>query len=363
MTVEAEEAGRHRTSFATRKILVIDDEQRLAQSLASLLRGCGYNVDAVYSGQDGVHSLQSRAYDLVITDLRMDGVDGFDIMNFISHNCPNTALIVITGHASMHSAIEALHQRAADYITKPFDFEVLQSSIERVLAQQQAEQLRRDMINMLTHDIKVPLTNILGFAQLIGANAEQNPALAAKQADIITLNCQKLLLMLDNYLTNARLEAGRLETACAAVDLREVIEEGVAMLLVEFEKKSINLEFDLADLPEVVVVDETLISRAFCNLISNAAKYTGQEETVRISAAVEDDMLVLRVMNTGASMTDEECRDLFDRYRRASTSRGTDGAGLGLHIVRSVAEAHGGRAWCEITGDEISFCIAVPAKP
>lgn len=354
---------RTKTEFPDRKILVIDDEQRLAQSLAALLKGTGYNVRAATGGPEGLELIRNDSYDLVITDLRMAGVDGFDIMQFISKNCPSTALIVITGHASTRSAIEALHQRAADYLTKPFDFDVLRNSIERVFAQQETERLRRDMVNMLTHDIKVPLTNILGFAKLLVQPDGTVHRNGAQFAGIISMNCQKLILMLDNYLTNARLEEGRLELSPTVVRPAEIVRESIDLLAHDFEKKGIVVEVDLPDPPIEVMADETLLGRAISNLLGNAAKYTPPGEMVRVELRQCDPELVIVVANTGTALDADEVTGIFERYRRARSSAGTDGTGLGLHIVRSIAEAHGGRAWCESAGNEVRFHIALPATP
>ena len=352
-------AERAQTSFPDRKILVIDDEQRLAQSLAALLKGAGYDVRAATGGPEGLELIRAETFDLVITDLRMAGVDGFDIMQFISKNCPSTALIVITGHASTRSAIEALHQRAADYITKPFDFDILRNSIERVFAQQETDRLRKDMVNMLTHDIKVPLTNILGFAKLLVQSDGSVHRNGAQFAGIISMNCQKLILMLDNYLTNARLEEGRLELSPVRLQPTEIVQESIDLLAHDFDKKGIAV---LVSIPEAMEfdADETLLGRAISNLLGNAAKYTPPGEEVRVEIRVESPEVVIMVVNTGTTLDQNEVKDIFQRYRRARTSAGTEGTGLGLHIVRSIAEAHGGRAWCESSDNEVRFHIALP---
>lgn len=345
-----------------KRILVIDDEERLAQSLASLLRGAGYDVQSATTGQQGLGLLGDQRFDLIITDLRMEGVDGFDIMQYIAAHCPQSALIVITGHASTQSAIEALHQRASDYITKPFDFDVLRASIERVFAQQEADRLRRDLVNMLTHDIKVPLTNIRGFAQILVGEDGELHADAPRFARLIALNTQKLLLMLDNYLTNARLEEGRLDVNRGPVDLPELVLESLQLLYYEFEKKNLNVDVHLDEaVPGELEVDETLLSRAISNLLSNAAKYTPRGHDVRLELVrTEHGNIRLTVANTGADLKPGEEATLFERYQRASTSTGEDGTGLGLHIVKSITEHHGGRAWCELRNGEIAFHLELP---
>lgn len=350
------------TRFTGKKILIIDDEWRLAESLSALLRGAGYQVRACSSGHEGFEILSSESFDLVITDLRMDGVDGFDIMRHLAENCPATGIIVITGHASTESAIEALHQRVADYIPKPFDFEFLRASIEKVFVQQESEQLRRDLVRMLSHDIKVPLTGILGFAQLMLSTDDGDPRRPKEYAARIVSNCQRVIAMLDNYLTNAREEEGRLETHLMPVLPADLVEEGLSLLHWEFERRGIEVRRAFPGEDVVIEADEPLLTRAIGNLLSNAAKYTPANGWAEVRVEKPNDgEVVITVANSGAPIREEEATHLFERYQRGGTSRGIAGTGLGLHVVRLVAEAHSGRVGCELAEDGvIRFFIALP---
>ncbi|MBI1290477.1 response regulator [bacterium] len=354
------------SSSSDRRILVVDDEARLAMSLAALLRGVGYNVEAATSGPDGLAKIRETPFDLVITDLRMDTIDGFDIMHHVASHCPNTALIVITGHASTESAIEALHQRVADYITKPFEFDFLRGSIEKVFARQEADRLRRDLVSMLSHDIKVPLSSVLGFARLIVQPDGSVSPRAGECAEYVVTNCQRILAMLDNYLTNTRLEEGKLDTLLLPVDPRDTIEELVTVMGPEFRRKGLSLKVELDSPPEGFQADEPLLCRAVANLMSNAAKYTpqGGAVVVRLKASTGAPGVEIEVTNSGCTLEESALAGIFERYTRRSSARGIEGSGLGLHIVRSIAEAHGGRAYARLLpGDWIAFGIRLPLNP
>jgi signal transduction histidine kinase len=332
-----------------RRILVIDDEPRLAESLADLLREEGYEVDAAVGGIKGIECLTAKEYEVVITDLRMPEVDGFQVMDHVARSCPDTALIVITGHASTESAIAAIHQRVADYITKPFEFDYLIASIEKVFAQIEADQLRRDMIRMITHDIKVPLNSIMGFAQFVtdpatGKASERAPEFAEK----IIRNSQRILGLLDNYLTQARVEGGKLEIAPHPMDLAGTLEEAARMVAGEFRRKDIAFEWELGTLHRPFEGDEPLLFRAVSNLLNNACKYTPRGGTARLTLAEDPaaGRVHIVVENSGEGIPAEEIANLFDKYTRSKTSRGIEGSGLGLFVVHHVALAHGGRATC-----------------
>jgi signal transduction histidine kinase len=354
------------TRFTSKRLLVVDDEERLAESLAALLRGVGYKVRHATSGMAGLALLRAEHFDLLITDLRMNEVDGFDLMRHVTDHHPHMGIIVITGHATTESAIEALHQRVADYIPKPFDFDLLKASIEKVFTQQEADQLRRDFARLLSHDIKAPITGILGFAQLI---VSDNPKLRRDPIDCATRiinNCHKVLAMLDNYLTNARQEEGRLEIDPAPVDPAALLDEALANVAIEIQRKSIEVRREIQPLTATLHADENLLARALGNLITNAAKYAPNEAWIQVAVRPHGPGEVsLEVANSGAHLEPGEIPGLFDRYRRAGSSRGIDGNGLGLHVVRIVAEAHGGRADCHYDAAQkiVCFRMVLPVNP
>lgn len=347
-----------------RRILVIDDEPRLAQSLAALLRGVGYDVIAAIGGRAGIEKLADPDYevDVVITDLRMEDVDGFAVMDYIGKHRPRTAIIVITGHASTESAIEAIHSNVCDYIPKPFDFEFLKASLGKVFARLDAERLRQDTFHMLTHDIKAPLASVLGFAQIC---LRPDGTLHENTADYlgkILINGQRILGLVDNYLTNARAEEGRLEIIRQPLVVADVLQEVVASLEPELARNALDVRVSL-DPAVQIQGDEPLLFRAVANLLSNAAKYAPQESSVWISCSRADDKAVITVENDGCDLAPEEAPQLFERYRRGRSSVGTSGTGLGLHIVRCVAQAHGGAAdaFVDPATRRIQFRIALPA--
>lgn len=351
----------------SRKILVIDDEPRLANSLTALLRGAGFEVRAAIGGDLGLKALAEEEYDLVITDLRMNDVDGFEIMRHLAAEHPKCAIIVITGHASTESAIEAIHQNVHDYIPKPFDFDFLKASVDRVFARLETERLKADMARMFSHDIKVPLTSVIGFADFLvkpDGSAHGNQAEFARK---ISSNARKILMLLENYLTNARVEEGQLEIQREPVCLASVLNEAVRVNEYEFSARHITPVVTIEGDPRLDG-DEPLLFRALANILSNAAKYAPEGARVWATLTVgqpdSNPVACVRIGNSGIDLTQKECDELFVRYKRGRSSRGTGGTGLGLHVVRLVAEAHGGSARCTSRPEakEIEFEVTLPLK-
>jgi DNA-binding NtrC family response regulator len=168
---------------AENRILVIDDEKRMCDSIKVLLTNIGYEVDTAENGRTGIESLKTRPYGLVITDLMMPELDGFAVMKYIKENCPNTLVIVITGYASVESAVRAIRSGAYDYILKPFDFEIIKISVERawdkMKLERELEKTRKlaqvaERALALNQELNNPLSIASGFAQLIQMRLESS---------------------------------------------------------------------------------------------------------------------------------------------------------------------------------------------
>jgi signal transduction histidine kinase len=354
------------------RILVIDDEQRMANSIQSLLSSCGYEVEAAYRGRDGITKLSEQDFHLVITDLRMSDLDGFEVIRTIGEQ-RKIGFIVITGHASTESAIEALHYKVLDYITKPFDFEVLRSAVARALAKIDAERFRDDMISMITHDIKIPLSSIIGYSTLIfdKEKGTLNPR-AREFVQSINANGIKILSLIDNFLTSCKIDAGKLSVYPRDVNITYILEDLLHIFQVELERQQVNLEVNLrADAP-TIMGDENLLFRAISNVLSNAVKYTPRSGLIRLKTDVVEALdspigkrsLLITVSNTGPGIPPEELPQIFDKYRRSQAHTGIEGSGIGSYVLRYVVEAHGGKVTVSSVPNELTtFCVYLPLEP
>lgn len=155
----------------------------MCDSIKVLLSNIGYEVDTAENGRVGIEKLESNKYDLVITDLMMPELDGFAVMKHIKENCANTLVIVITGYASVESAVRAIRSGAYDYILKPFDFEIIKISVERawdkLKLEKELEKTRKlaqvaERALTLYGELNNPLSVTSGFAQLLEMNLAES---------------------------------------------------------------------------------------------------------------------------------------------------------------------------------------------
>jgi signal transduction histidine kinase len=348
-----------------KRILVIDDEERMADSIRALLSNYDYLVEVAYGGKEGIEKLSTKSYHLVVTDLRMPGVTGYDVLRFLREKQPHVAPIVITGHASTESAIEAIHYRAFDYLQKPFEFEKLKECVDRAFNKIEADHMREDMISMITHDIKIPLSSIAGFSAMIFDDTGEPRPRAPEYVRLIRVNAQKIQALIDNFLTTCKIEAGKLQLFRQKLNLQDVIDDLLAIMRMDMERQGqrVEAEFDLKH--PFVEGDEHLLSRALGNILSNAIKYTPQGGVIRVetskesavSSPLKKDSVKVVIRNTGPGIDPDHLDSIFEKYKRSDNIRGIEGSGIGLYVVKFVVDHHGGHVTLESAPNEWTACV------
>jgi signal transduction histidine kinase len=355
-----------------KSILIVDDEIRMADSLRDLLRSAGYAAESIHDGRGAIDWLADHECQVVVSDLRMPGVDGIELIQHIHRRHPHILVIVATAYASTESAIEAMHYQVFDYLRKPFGFEMLRLAVEKAFQHIETNQLREDTAAMISHDIKIPLTSIIGFAALLHdrETGRAHPR-SAEFAETIEANGQKILELIDNYLTTCKFEAGKLLTCATPVNPRTMIEDLVSTAMFSANRCNCEIVRDLDRLPQVVHLDECLMYRAIGNLLHNAIKYNhgGRPVTIRgdvLAAAhspLERETALLVVENHATGLRREELDGIFNRFRRGSLTRGIEGSGIGLYVVEAVVKAHDGRVGVElIEPDLVRFTLYLPTR-
>jgi PAS domain S-box-containing protein len=237
---------------------------------------------------------------------------------------------------------------------------VLVTGIMRdVTTRKEIEQLRTDFLAMLAHDIKTPLTAIVGGLELL-QDIDVNPA-AREFIDIISGNTQTLLSLVTNYLQVSTIELGHLTLCRRAVILSDLLEHVVAAYQIEARRQRVTLASEFEPALPPVDGDPVALDRIFANLVHNALKFTPEGGLVAVSARRDQDSIAVTVTNTGPGIELEEIPTLFRRFGRTATGRTGTGTGMGLFIVKSLAEAHGGTVEVESTpGSSTSFSVFLP---
>ena len=379
---------------AVPRLLVVDDEESVAVTVSEVLRLEGFEVDTASSGAEAAEFLRQNVYDLVLTDLHMEEGDGISVLEETRASSPLTISIVLTGFASVESAIAALRTGAYDYLIKPCIIEELKMTVGRglehrrlMLAEQRArrslEQLNRELeqrvrertaelqrlndelteasrakdifLATLSHELRTPLTPVLGWVNLLrtsGAGAD--PALLSQGLEAIDRNARLQARLIDDLLDISRIVSGKLRLEWEVVDLCQVVSAAVETVRAAADEQKLELQVVCPDAPLVVRGSSVRLQQIVWNLLTNAVKFTprGGRVVARLACESDDGHATVEVRDEGAGIAPEFLPHVFDRFRQAdgSTTRAHGGLGLGLAIVRALAELHGGRVTAESEG-------------
>jgi signal transduction histidine kinase len=223
------------------------------------------------------------------------------------------------------------------------------------------EQRRVDFLSMVTHDIKGPLTVILGYAELLSDPDEQpSPAVVLDILGRIRESGEQIHALVSNFVELSRIEAGRLQLEFLPMDLTRLVGDVVARHEPRATRKGITVCHELVPLPELAG-DRPHLERAIVNLLGNAIKFTPAGGRITVSTRVEGTCAAVVVADTGPGIPPEDLDDIFEKYRRASAAGRVEGTGLGLFIARTVVQAHAGDIRVEtVVGQGSTFTILLP---
>ncbi|ETW93424.1 MAG: hypothetical protein ETSY1_39285 [Candidatus Entotheonella factor] len=392
------------------KLLLIDDEKRLRENLRLLLESEGYSVDTAEDGSEGIQYLQQAAYDIVITDVMMNDVNGFQVMDYISTHAPDTLVIVITGFASTDSVIEALRQGAYDYIAKPFDIDIILIALERALEKLKlrnqvkqytedlelrvakrtaslqelnaqlhdeiaerrrteealreakeiaeiANQLKGEFLATVSHELRTPMNGVIGMTGLL-----LDTALSEEQAEYaktIRQCSEELMDLINDILDLSSIETGKLEFDYLDFDLHHIVEDVIQLLAPQAHRKGLDIAATIqTDVPRRVFGDPGRLRQVLTNLIGNAVKFTDNGEVKVVVKQVESGSTEVRthftIADTGIGIPREAQSKLFQMFSQVdgSPSRKHGGTGLGLAISKKLTEMMGGEIGVESVPDQ-----------
>ena len=220
------------------------------------------------------------------------------------------------------------------------------------------ERGRRELFAMANHDLRTPITVILAFVQLARRVARKDPDRAVKALSDIERQAQRMSRLVGDLLDVARFESGAIPVRPTENDLVETLR-----LAVERQPELSRFAISAPDAPVTLTFDVDRVDQILDNLLSNAIKHTASDTTVDVALTLEGDEIVVRVTDHGGGIDADERAQLFQPFYQTPRGRSYGGTGLGLHISRRIAEAHGGRLWLEDTvPGKTTFALALPRR-
>ena len=353
-------------------VLVVDDDQRNVRLMESILRGSGYRVLKAYDGDEALRLVESRPPDLLLLDVMMPKMSGFEVCRKlkIRYETRLLPIIMVTALNALEDKVQALEFGADEFLTKPINKVELLAKVRSVLrvkalydelernrveieAKNQElvrmEEFRESMMQMVVHDLKNPLASIMGNVQLIQMSAESGtPARLKELLQRTQESARQLMRMILNILQIAKLEERKMPLSLERVALHRLVQENVEEMTGLSARDNIALENRVReDLPSTRA-DRELIGRVIANLLNNAFKHTPAGGRVTIDARQEGESVILMVSDTGEGIPEELQPRIFDKFvagESEASKRMLYDSGLGLTFCRLAVQCHGGRIW------------------
>lgn len=352
-------------------ILVIDDEASIRDGCRQALEKSGYAVLDAAEGNEGIQIAREAKPDIVLVDLKMPGISGMEIIEVLARDVPDTVLVMITGYATIVSAVEAIQKGTYDYLPKPFSPDQLRSVVRRAVEhrnlkietrrlREEKDRMEKNFITFVSHEMRSPLVVIRQYIEALKALAGDR--LDGEVAEIInrcSARLEGLEMLVEHWLDISRIGEGSFVWKKEPLDLRELIGQSVEEMAPICGGKGILLSADLPDgLPEILGDRDSLL-RVFANIIGNATKYTPEKGSITLRAASGDGYVTVTISDTGTGIPADKLPFIFEPfYRVRGKEERQRGSGLGLTFCKKIMELHGGGIMASsVEGKGTSFLL------
>ncbi|MDB5098472.1 MAG: histidine kinase [Cyanobacteria bacterium RYN_339] len=359
----------------TISLLLVDDRPENLLALEATLDGQGYEFVRAYSGEQALKQIMRRDFALILLDVQMPGLTGFETAAIIKERdkTRDIPIIFLTAFGRDERFIyEGYRVGAVDYLTKPYDPGILKAKVgvfaelyrqkqqlklqaatmkeQADLLQQANDQLLRadlykdDFLSVISHELRTPLNFITGFAsimddEVVGPLSGEQHACLGK----ILNGAERMLNLVNDLLDFAKIQAEKFLLDVRPLDYAALVDDIAGSLRALAAPRRIALVTEVAVL-DPVPMDGARVGQVLTNLISNAIKFTPEGGEILVRAYVEGDMLITEVVDTGIGIAEENLVKVFEKFKQLdmSATRQVGGTGLGLAITKALVEAHGG---------------------
>ncbi|MBI5184590.1 MAG: response regulator [Nitrospinae bacterium] len=367
------------------KILLIEDnpgDARLIKEMCVEAENLSFEMDWTERLSDAIGRLAEKKFDVVLLDLSLPDSHGFETFAKARDSAPNVPIVILSGLDDQALAMKAVQAGAQDYLVKgqvssmivarviryAMERKKIEESLRKAKVEaEEANKLKDKFLALVSHDLKGPLTSIMGFIELIRQDLQEFgvPEKVLEILDIVHNSTKKMHFQIDDLLNLSRLRAGKITPKLKFFDVSGMILDALEGIKFLARKKEIDVVNKVPDHTRVYA-DPTLFFEVIQNLVTNAIKFCRKGDQVTIFLP-ENERSTIAVADTGTGIKPELVKNIFNYLIRTTTTgtAGEIGTGLGLPFSRDIMEAHGGALRVESAeGKGSVFYAALPCvKP
>lgn len=363
-----------------RTVLVIDDEESMHDSCMQVLGRQGYRVLSAYFGDRGIELVRRDHPDLVLLDVKLPRQSGINLLKEIDRIDPTIVTVVITGYATIETAVESMKYGATDFLPKPFTPDELRLIVKRSLEkrdlllktrrlEEENIRIKENFVSIITHEMRSPLIAVEQYLAVMSNGIAGE--MTEKQQDIIT-HCKRridwLLSLVNEWLGMARIKDTLLLREPKDIDVPDVLHEAFDLVCIQAEKKHITAEISPDGLDVHIMGNHEALVHLFMNLYSNAIKYNNEYGRIKTTVTESPGNVAIGISDTGIGIPDESLPFIFDEFFRVraksmevTRDSHQTGTGLGLAIVKKIVDAHHGTIDVTSHVDEgTTFTVVLP---
>lgn len=338
-------------------ILVIEDDPYIREGVENILAMCGYDVTAAKDGEIGLAIAQENLPNLIICDVMMPGLDGYDVLREL-RNQPQTAVIpfvFLTSKDARGEQRKGMELGADDYITKPFSAEELINAVETRLAKQAEiseryettlSLLRKNIIYALPHELRTPLGLVLGYAEMMMIDEQVSVEEMQAWSSTIYRAGKRLQRGIENYLVYAQLEAALGDKELMKAYRNHItpsaaeIVSNMATKQVRMADRESDLTFDLTDIAMQIPADD--LGKIIVEIVDNAVKFSETGTPIHIRSKRTSDTYTITIEDSGRGMNQDQIKQIGALMQFERALHEQQGFGLGLAIATRLTQFHGG---------------------
>ena len=366
------------------KILIVDDDAHLRETLRDLLEMEGYVVFEAASGAEAMKRVVSDFYHVILMDFNLTDKTGIEVIKDIRKLNTDSQILMMTAHASLDTAVKAIQESVYDFLIKPVDFNYLRRAIKKAEEKLFLEQENKRLIDMLkhnneeldrlngmkskfmsmaSHDLSNSLMTLQISFEMLAATITPNED-QGKKMTFINTSISQISRLIGDLVDWASIEQGKLRMEKNYFEMDKMADEIVVGPKARAQQKSISIDTNInREGLKMVCADKRRISQVLMNLLENAIRHTSRGGSITVFVERLEDSVCVSVKDTGEGIDPAELTKLFQSFYQPAGGKSPHGRlGLGLSISKEIIHNHDGKIWVESegTGKGASFKFTIP---